>query len=299
MIYIKQPEQYLGILDVCEDAQIIEMANEIELECAISTFDMYHTTIISKTALLESDDPSSDDSGEDQEDSAGAGVPASNTGNKSMLEKAKAFIKNIWDKIKNAITRLIYWFTTKIKSNTDFIKDIEAKGNDVLNKSVKAKYNYKESFKTLLDSYDSYMEGANRLKDIFEKSRKEEDHSLLDMFLGAFLDNLPVSKDDFNNSFRNEMNELFKESETNMTVKEMVDTLKTHSVKIDGLKKFSAGIMNFFKAINISIKRMSISLSPIYKLMSAMSSCITIIITNTYKMTLAIRNDIKHGVSSN
>lgn len=282
MIYINQ--QNVGVSDFATDDVILERCNATLFECEVDTFYALHESTLS--VVTESDES---DDGE----------------NKGRLEKLKdgfvKFIKAIWDRIKNLFTRIIYWFTTKITSNDKFLQKYESLDKDTLLETVeKPKYKYAEVYEWLTDVYSNLSASASSVEALFKKTWGVNDISVrLTAELSGISTQFSIgSEEDFIKSVKEHLDEPAE----SRTVGQLLNTLRRNSITVANMKKYSAGIMNFFKAILVSTKKpgggftLKVRLNELYKTMRLISKVITIIISYTYKVTLAIRSDISKAL---
>jgi len=287
-------------VDVSSD--LVSIANEIELECAMYNFETVHEAVETYHAVMEEDTNSGGDEKsrfQKFKDKMGA-----------AKDKFIAFLKRIWQHIKDLFTKVIYWISTKISSNKDFAAKYEKEN---LGK-VKVKYDYTESFKNmaaaqpkLMGIGDSYMkefeDKANRKAIGSDVRNNEVDAKAFDeLTLEVYNGELPFAKA---NSV-GEIKETFRkailiEKEEEVDGKTLLNILKSNAPTVEGFKKFNVGIMNFFKAIEGQVKKpdggisVKIGLNPIYKVLSLVSSLVSTNIVCAQKLILAIRSDIKRS----
>jgi len=306
MLYIKPNNEENTISKPVDVATMESLANDIQMDCYISLFDINHIITESYLAVLE-DDQSDDNNDADTSDDANDSSKDEKGKLAKIKDKVVGFIKGIWEKLKNMFNRFLYWITTKITSNDKFIKEYEGK---TLGK-VKVKYDYDQSFDHIINSYEGYKVYGEAVDKLFKESRQIKSNGgdiigdiASDIYAGIGL--LQISEkskiDDPRKLIKTQlMIELDNEHEVDGSA--LLTTLKTNAPTVDGFKKYSAGIMNFFRSLELKLKNpdgsrtLKINVNPLYKLMSLCSYNVTTCIVSAQKLILSIRSDIKKSAA--
>ena len=302
MFFIKANQDFSLPIDESANisSDLVSIANEIELECAMYNFETVHEAVETFHSVLE-EDAGGDEKSRFQKfkDKMGA-----------AKDKFVAFLKRVWQRIKDMFTKVIYWISTKISSNKSFA---EKMGKENLGK-VKVKYDYSASFKAMSDAYpklntlgNAYMElfkAKDFRKEVGKDVRNDKDFASQfdDEVLDEYTKTSGVGSPDSVGKIKEEYRKgICVEKEEEVEGKNLLNILTTYAPTVDGFKKFNVGIMNFFKALEGQIKNPSgdisvkVGLNPIYKVLTLISSLVSTTIVCAQKLILAIRSDIKRS----
>lgn len=209
MLYVKVNHDVMNDSTLLESnttsTDVIGAAYEIDLECMDFAFDMGHIALeaYQESILLEMSDgaesakkdveagnvtdaefkpaPSNNDKKDDKSTEPAKkeeSKPSDSKDNMGIFARIKAFIKKVWEKIKELFRRFINWITGKIGSNEDFIKKFEGQK---LGKIKKELPDYAESFKRVLESnntakklYDAAAKMNQYCKELVASNADEE-----------------------------------------------------------------------------------------------------------------------------
>lgn len=212
MLYIKVNPDVVQKSTLLEysttSADVASAAYEIDMECMDFAFDMGHIALeaYQESILMEMSDsaeaakkdveagnvtdaeykpaPANNDKKEDstvkmsEPEKKEESKPSDSKENMGIFARIKAFIKKIWQRIKDLFHRFINWITGKIGSNEDFIKKFEGQK---LGKIKKELPDYAESFKRVMESnttakklYDAAAKMNQYCKELVANNADEE-----------------------------------------------------------------------------------------------------------------------------
>ena len=133
MYFVKANESYEAPIEenAVVDTDLAYDANEVSMECAMFAFEATHMAVDAYHEVL---------------------TEADGDGEKSMFGKFKdkmvaikdkvvKFVKDLWQKLKNLFTKIIYWFTTRLDPVQVFLKRYAEKANACKAITVKHDYN--------------------------------------------------------------------------------------------------------------------------------------------------------------
>jgi hypothetical protein len=281
-----------------EVGDIGSIARSIEMECALFGFESTHIAVESfHSAVLEdgAEAAASDDKSRFDKFKEKAGA---------IKDKFLKFLKNIWQKIKDMFTKVIYWISTKISSNKDFAAKYEKEN---LGK-VKVKYDYTNSFKNISTRYPQLVKAGNDALEGFKNDRASGSSVKTDLAANDMAEVVSEELGLGTISNINDLKDAYRkaiciEKEGEADGKQLVALLKSNAPTVEGFKKFNAGVMNFFKAIEGRVKNpkgdisVKVGINWWYKLASLISSLVSTTIVSAQKLILAIRSDIKKSVN--
>lgn len=147
MLYIKKNpevmEELMEDMSSVTSDDVVGLAQEINMECAMLTFEVNHSVLESYEASLEmSSDSFADaknniasgnvedaefrEAGKDDAKSA-ADNKVNEKAKKGILERVKTALQSIWNKIKELFQRFVNWIVSKIESTDKFLEKYKDK----------------------------------------------------------------------------------------------------------------------------------------------------------------------------
>jgi len=190
----------------------------------------------------------------------------------------------------------------------DMARAIKAQGITDLKSATQASANYQKSSPTGMvgdkDQVDAAGQKAQQLEQVLVEAVKNNLPKELEKIIDVnkihnINDIVKAAKDNFE-GIKNEALKKYNEQKYMVSGKQLCDALRVNEPSVNLYKGFSAGIGNLLKSIEIDLAKpdgsrtLSISVNPVYKLLSFISSLVSMCIVQSQKLILSLRADIKH-----